>query len=86
MKEILTSSGLALQMDEDVFNDMEVLEALVAVERGDVSSLPAVISRIFGDDKKRFYDSLRNDKGRVPIDAAMTEIKGIIAALGAKNA
>lgn len=85
MKEIYTSAGLPLSVDEECFNDMELLEELVSIERGDVSLLPEALDRIFGTEKKRFYESLRNEKGRVPIDAVMEEIKSIIAQLGQKN-
>lgn len=85
MREIRTSSGVTMTLDEECFNDMELLEELIGIERGDVSALPDVLERIFGEDKKRFYNSMRNEKGRVPIDAVMAEIRGIITELGHRN-
>lgn len=85
MREIETAAGLTLALDEDCFNDFELLEELVSIERGDVSSLPDVLDRIFGPEKKRVCESLRNEKGRVPIDAVMAEVKHIINELGRKN-
>lgn len=85
MKDITISTGLVVTLDEECFNDIELLEALVSIEKGDISLLPETLEKIFGEDKKRFYDSMRNEKGRVPIDAVMEEIKGIISTLGHKN-
>lgn len=85
MKDITISTGLVLTLDEECFNDIELLEALVSIEKGDISLLPETLGKIFGEDKKRFYDSMRNEKGRVRIDAVMEEIKGIISTLGHKN-
>lgn len=85
MREVTTINGTVLNIDEECFDDIELLEALVSIEKGDVSLLPASIDRIFGEEKKRFYDSLRNEKGRVPINAVMEEIKHIVSELGRKN-
>ncbi|MBO7670901.1 MAG: hypothetical protein J6S60_09965 [Oscillospiraceae bacterium] len=85
MREIRISNGDMLPLDETCFDDMELLEELISIEKGDCSDLPDVLERIFGAEKKRFYDSLRDEKGRVPISAVMAEIRGIINELGRKN-
>ena len=85
MREVTTVTGTVLSIDEECFDDIELLEALVSIEKGDVSLLPASVDRIFGEEKKRFYDSLRNEKGRVSVTAVMEEIKHIVGELGRKN-
>lgn len=85
MKEVFTSTGAAITLDEECFDDMELIEKLVAIEKGDFSGLPAAVDMIFGAEKERFYNSLRNEKGRVPITSVVTEIRGIVDQLGRQN-
>ena len=85
MKEIITSAGLSITLDEECFNDMELLQKLVTIEKGDLSALPEAVDLILGAEKGRFYESLRNEKGRVPIDAVVSEIRGIVDQLGKRN-
>lgn len=79
--DIKTASGFACRIDEDAMNDMELLEELVAIDRGDVLVYSSVLSRLLGPgNKARLYDHVRVN-GRVPIDAVSREIGEIFGAL-----
>ena len=66
-----TKSGFKFEIDPDEVNDIEFLERLG--EAGDdVSKMPRIMKEILGEDqRKRMYDHIRNEKGKVPIDTAM---------------
>lgn len=74
---IKTTSGFECSIDEAALNDMELLDELVAMDRGDVFVYSSILRRLLGEkDKARLYDHVRVD-GRVPIDAVSEEIAEI---------
>lgn len=73
-----TKSGFEFQLDENVMNNMELIEELAAVDRGDITALPKVLVTLMGAEmKKRLYDHIRTEDGRVPIDLLVEEVKQI---------
>lgn len=83
LKNIKTLTGFELELDDEVFNDMELFESTVKLEKGDMTELPGFVDKVMGKEtKKRFYDHLRTDTGRVPMQTAMDEIRFIIESLG----
>ena len=81
MKKGKTETGFAFTLDENVFDDMELLEMLVGIDKGDATELPAVVARILGEDqKKKLYDHCRGEDGRVPVSRVGAEIAAIFAA------
>lgn len=85
MKTVTTPSGFRCELDETVFNDMELFDALTGLDRGDMTALPTVVGKIMGKSKKALYDHLRSENGIVPVDRVTVEIRDIILALGGKN-
>lgn len=66
-----TKSGFKFEIDPDEVNDIEFLERLGDAGE-DVSKMPRIMKEILGEDqRKRMYDHIRNEKGKVPIDTAM---------------
>lgn len=66
-----TKNGFKFKIDPDEVNDIEFLERLGEAGE-DVSKMPRIMKEILGEDqRKRMYDHIRNEKGKVPIDAAM---------------
>ena len=55
MRSITTKSGFSCEIDEAVFNDMELFDALTALDGGDMSVLPTVVSKVMGPNKKALY-------------------------------
>lgn len=85
IKEITTKSGFKISMNPDVADNMELLDAL-AQANDDGISIVKVANMLLGtDDKRRLYDHLRTDDGRVPMEPFMAEIEEILNSLGAKN-
>lgn len=75
-----TRSGFAFKIDNDVLNDMELLEELRELDKGDVIVIPSVLERVLGSKKKDLYEHVRTEAGRVPIDALAEELKDIFEA------
>lgn len=86
MKHIKTSAGFEAELDEGCFDDMELFDALMAMQAGDGTQLPKVVDKIMGDAKPALYDSLRDEKGRVPAKGVSEAIAEIIQQLSPKNA
>lgn len=83
--EIVTNTGFSCVIDESTLNDMELLEDLAAIDKGDLARLPGAVERMLGaDQKKALYDHVRAGK-RVPIDRVAEELGEIIASLRAKK-
>ena len=86
--QITTNSGFACDIDPDVLNSMELIDALAELQSGNRLAYPAVSLLILGrETRAKLYDHLRNKAGRVPPDAVDRELTEILQALGkpAKN-
>lgn len=82
MREVKTESGFVCEIDERALDDMELLEDLVALDGGDIRRVPAIAEQLLGaEGKKALYDHVRTESGRVPIAAAMEEIRRVMEAL-----
>ena len=76
------SNGFKFEVDTEVFNDMELIEAIAASEGDDPLRIVEVLERILGkEQKKALYDSLRNEKGRVEVEAVEEAINEIMTAV-----
>lgn len=63
----ITKSGYEFSIENEKFNDMELMDLL-----GDMEDNPfimgKVIEKVLGkEEKKKLYDSMRNEFGRVPV-------------------
>ena len=63
MKKGTLSNGFKFSVNENSFDDMELLEALAEVDEGDVLKFRVVLTKLLGEkQKERLYDSLRDKK------------------------
>lgn len=84
--EVKTASGFLCRIDDEALDDMELLEELAAMDKGDVLVMPAVVARLLGaEEKQRLYDHVRQH-GRVSVSAISTEISEIISGLSSAKA
>lgn len=76
-----TESGFKFQIDDQALNDMELIEELLKVDSGDITALPGVLKALLGEkQKKKLYDHVRTDAGRVPMDLLAKEVTDIFKA------
>ena len=85
MTHIKTSTGFEIDVDKERFNDMELFDSLVKVEKGDYTELPMVVDKVLGDHKKDLYEHVRGEDGRVPINRVIQEVNEILSGSGGKN-
>jgi hypothetical protein len=55
------------------------------MDSGDGTAIPIVIAKICGPDKKRLYDHVRTETGRVPTQDVTREVTEIIEAVNGKK-
>ena len=66
-----TKSGFKFEIDPNKVNDMDFLERL-GDAGDDITKMPRIMTEILGQDQRqKMYDHIRNDSGKVPIEAAM---------------
>ena len=84
--EIRTSSGFCCEIDEAAINDMELLEDLEELDRGNPLQVPSALRRLLGEQGKRaLCDHLRTESGRVPVDKVSVELAEIFGGLKSKK-
>lgn len=82
MKTVTTESGFTIEIDEEAFDDMEVVDMLAEVD-DNLLIVPKLLLKTLGKDgKKALYDFVRNEKGRVPSKAAMTLFEEVMRMAG----
>lgn len=78
-----TKSGFEFEFSKDVLNDMELIDALADVMDDNPLAVSKVIVKILGkDQKKRLYEHLRDESGRVPATAVGEAFADFLTALG----
>lgn len=81
-----TKSGFEFELDEDVRDDMELLEALTKLDKGDMTYMSDVITGLLGEEqKKALYEHCRSPKGRVRASRVMEELKAIFEVLNEQD-
>ena len=85
MKQIKTSLGFEAEIDEKRLDDMELLDAIVAMDQGRKEALSTVVDKVLGPDKARLYALVREKEGRVPIKKVTDQVREIFDQLKAKN-
>lgn len=81
-----TETGFEFSVKKDAMNDMEVVDAIAKSSMGDkfekLTAVSILCDKMLGSDKKRLYDHVRKEDGRVPIDDLEKELVNILKALG----
>lgn len=75
-----TASGFDFQIEESALDDMELLELIAAAEENPLE-IPKVVEKLLGaEQKKALYDSLRTERGNVPIADVFDAVTSIVTA------
>ena len=84
-KEIKMKSGLVLELDEKVMDNMELVDTLAEASEEDPLAVSKMVRLILGNEKRKLYDSLRTEDGRVPVEAVSIALKEIFESFGEKG-
>ena len=77
--------GLEMEIDDNVMDNMELVDALAEVADDDTLAVTKVCTCLLGKEKKKvLYDSLRKD-GRVPVEDVSKAIMQIFMAFKEKG-
>ena len=85
MKHLKLECGFEIDVEESTFEDMELFDAVADMEKGRVLALSEVTGKILGDRKVALYDFLRDENGRVPIQAVSEAVVEIFQKGASKN-
>ena len=78
-----TSGGFEFEIDGGVLEDMEFVDALAETGNDNPLAFSNVCAMLFGkEQRKRLYDFLRGDDGRVHITAVSDCIREVMDAIG----
>lgn len=78
-----TSSGFEFEIDEGLKDDMELVDAIAEAMGENSLAISKVCLIVFGkEQRKRLYDFLRGDDGRVHITAVSDCIREVMDAIG----
>lgn len=81
MRNGITRSGFAYELDETAADNMELVDALADMETGNPLATSRVVNLLLGpQQKKALYDHLRLPDGRVPVTAVSEAIVDIFTA------
>ena len=79
-----TKDGFAVELSEEALDNVELLDALAAVQDSDVLSLGRTIRLLMGKAQaKKLYDHLRTEDGRVPASAVESAIMELFQSINA---
>lgn len=83
MVKCKTSTGFVIELDKNVMNNMELVDALAEAENDNPVALSKACLLLLGKDKRqKLYDHLRQEDGRVPVDAVGAALTDIFKAFG----
>lgn len=83
MTKLTLKNGFECEIDKTILEDMEMVEAMAAADGDEPLRIVEVMQKLLGDEqKKALYDYVRNEKGRVPIDAVTGCVMEIFESLG----
>ena len=82
-----TESGFEFELEEDVLDDYELLEALRKTDKEGAQEAIDVVNILLGEEQKeRLKEHVRNEKGKVSAERLLGEVGEIFAFLnGGKN-
>ena len=79
-----TESGFSIELEESTLDNMEVLDALSDLDEGNPLAMSRLVVKQLGKaGKKRLYDHLRTEDGRVPASAVESTIMELFQSINA---
>ena len=77
-----TSTGFEFDIEDERLDDMELVDIMAEIDENPLL-MPKLCKMFLGEEqKKRLYDHLRSEDGRVPIEATTNAIQEIFNSPG----
>ncbi len=77
-----TKSGFAYEIDEQCMNDMNMLEALSETMENPLAFAKVCTMLLGKEQKAKFYEHLKDENGRVPVNRVSEEVAEIFNEMG----
>lgn len=75
----VTEKGFAFNIPESSLDDIELLEIMVEIDKGNVLNLPTFVDKILGkEQKQKLYDFYRDENGKVSLSTVLAVVKEIM--------
>lgn len=79
----VTKSGFEFELEENVINNMELVDALADCADDNPFAVSKAVKLLLGNDlRQKLYDHLRTEDGRVPMEDVSAAVSEIFAAFG----
>lgn len=79
----VTKSGFEFELEENVINNMELVDALADCADDNPFAVSKAVKLLLGNDlRQKLYDHLRTEDGRVPMEEVSVAVSEIFAAFG----
>lgn len=79
-----TATGFEFELDEEVLDDYELLEALNKIDKGNGECAVDMVDRLLGEQQKeKLKEHVRAENGRVSTKILMTEVGEIFKSCNA---
>ena len=77
-----TTTGFEFDIEDERLDDMELVDIMAEIDENPLL-MPKLCKMLLGEEqKKRLYDHLRSEDGRVPIEATTNAIQEIVNSPG----
>lgn len=78
-----TKSGFQYEIPDNVFDNMELVDAIAEAAEDDNAAISRIVKLTLGaEQRKKLYDHLRTEDGRVPTEQVFEAVGEIFAAFG----
>lgn len=78
-----TKSGFEFAVEDKVFDNMELVDAIAEATEDDPVALSKLVKMVLGEEqRKKLYNHLRTEDGRVPTDDVFAAVGEIFCSFG----
>lgn len=78
-----TKSGFEFAIENNVFDNMELVDTIAEATEDDPVAISKLVKMVLGtEQRKKLYDHLRTEDGRVPTAAVFAAVGEIFASFG----
>ena len=82
----VTKSGFSYEISDNVFDNMELVDTIAEAKEDDPVAISRLVKLVLGtEQRKKLYDHLRTEDGRVPTKETFEAIGEIFASFGQKG-
>lgn len=75
----VTEKGFAFNIDKNNLDDIELLEMMKEIDKGNILNLPTFVEKILGkNQKEKLYDFYRDENGKVALSTILMVVKEIM--------